>query len=124
MEIIPAILPKNYEDLKNKIALVRGVVPLAQTDICDGVFVPSKTWPFESGLEEHFNKIQKVLLETLATKHSHSEMTEWSKCVGCQIKFRNHAQLMRKLGFKSGKQYREWKKIMDIIINKKRISLR
>ncbi|MCX6751674.1 MAG: hypothetical protein NT161_02835, partial [Candidatus Nomurabacteria bacterium] len=43
--------------LKNKIALVRGVVPLVQIDICDGIFVPSKTWPFESTLDEHFNKI-------------------------------------------------------------------
>jgi len=68
IEIIPAILPKNYEDLKNKIALVRGIVPLVQIDICDGMFVPSKTWPFftkvpkgtallESGLDEHFLKI-------------------------------------------------------------------
>lgn len=46
VEIIPAILPKNYEDLKNKIALVRGIVPLAQIDICDGIFVPNLTWPF------------------------------------------------------------------------------
>src|SRR3989344_7348366 len=45
-EIIPAILPKNYEDLKNKIALVRGIAPIAQIDICDGVFVPNITWPF------------------------------------------------------------------------------
>ena len=57
IEIIPVILPKNYEDLKNKIALVRGLAPLVQIDICDGIFVPSKTWPFESTLDEHFNKI-------------------------------------------------------------------
>lgn len=59
IEIIPAILPKNYEDLKNKIALVRGVVPLVQIDICDGIFVPSRTWPFENNsyLDEHFQKI-------------------------------------------------------------------
>lgn len=58
-EIIPAILPKDYEDLKNKIALVRGVVPIAQIDICDGIFVPSKTWPFSSGggADEHFKRI-------------------------------------------------------------------
>lgn len=47
-EIIPAILPKNYEDLKNKIALVRGIVPLAQIDICDGKFVPNFSWPFST----------------------------------------------------------------------------
>lgn len=61
-EIIPAILPKNYEDLKNKIALIRGIVPVVQIDICDGIFVPSKTWPFDSAqdkpfLDEHFSKI-------------------------------------------------------------------
>ena len=58
MEIIPAILPKNYEDLKNKIALVRGLVPVAQVDICDGVFVKNVTWPFVgSSFDEHFQKI-------------------------------------------------------------------
>ncbi len=67
-EIIPAILPKNYEDLKNKIAMVKGLVPLVQVDICDGVFVPSLTWPFsakatagaaggEYYLDSHFRSI-------------------------------------------------------------------
>jgi len=63
-EIIPAILPKNYEDLKNKIAMVRGFVPLVQVDICDGIFVKSLTWPFETpdkasseDLDWHFQNI-------------------------------------------------------------------
>lgn len=66
-EIIPAILPKNYEDLKNNIALMRGVALLVQIDICDGIFVPSITWPFLSkandenflstNFDEHFRKI-------------------------------------------------------------------
>ncbi len=46
-EITPAVLPKNYEDLKNKISLVRGLAPVVQVDICDGVFVKNITWPFE-----------------------------------------------------------------------------
>ena len=60
MDIIPAILPKNYEDLKNKIALVRGIVPVTQIDICDGIFVKNISWPFEVGvpeLDEHFRRI-------------------------------------------------------------------
>ena len=61
MEIIPAILPKNYEDLKNKIALVRGIVPVVQIDICDGVFVKNMSWPFEKShdvsLDQHFRAI-------------------------------------------------------------------
>ncbi len=68
IEVVPAILPKNYEDMKNKVAMVRGVVPIVQVDICDGVFVPSMTWPFLSPnqdggisgaeLDQHFRSIQ------------------------------------------------------------------
>ncbi|MFA4975611.1 MAG: hypothetical protein WC839_02545 [Candidatus Paceibacterota bacterium] len=67
IEIIPAILPKNYEDFKNKIALVRGISHIVQIDICDGIFVKTATWPFlsraesrdvlESDLDEHFKNI-------------------------------------------------------------------
>lgn len=67
IEIIPAILSKNYEDLKNKIALVRGLVPIVQVDICDGIFVKTTSWPFlskiesgdifKSNLDEHFKQI-------------------------------------------------------------------
>ncbi len=62
IEIIPAILPKNYEDLKNKLALIRGHVPLAQIDICDGVFVKNATWPFSTGGADDFN-FQAILNE-------------------------------------------------------------
>ncbi|HEU0085778.1 MAG TPA: hypothetical protein VFQ59_02365 [Candidatus Paceibacterota bacterium] len=59
-EIIPAVLPKNYEDMKNKVALVRGFAPIVQIDICDGVFVKNTTWPFAGGkLDYHFEKIQR-----------------------------------------------------------------
>ena len=67
IEVIPAILPKNYEDLKNKIAMVRGIAPVVQVDICDGIFVKSLTWPFENpdkesgiastSLDQHFKNI-------------------------------------------------------------------
>lgn len=62
IEIIPAILPKNYEDMKNKIALVRGIVPIVQIDICDGIYVPSKSWPFTTGGGNDDN-FQKILRE-------------------------------------------------------------
>ena len=67
-EIIPAILAKNYDDLKNKVAIMRGVAPIIQVDICDGIYVPSRTWPFftnatqgtpflDNSLDEHFTRI-------------------------------------------------------------------
>lgn len=52
MEIIPAIIPKSFEDLREKISSVKGLVPWVQIDITDGVFVPSKSWPFNDVLWE------------------------------------------------------------------------
>lgn len=59
VEIIPAIMPKSYEDLKNKISIVRGLSPVVQIDICDGILVKNKTWPFTSPTDTdlHFKKI-------------------------------------------------------------------
>lgn len=64
IEVIPAIIAKDYEELKNEIALVRGIVAVAQIDICDGIFVKNVTWPFGSAqgkpfknLDEHFGRI-------------------------------------------------------------------
>jgi ribulose-phosphate 3-epimerase len=42
-QIIPAILPKNQSELSNKAKRVAGLVSHVQVDVCDGVFVPSKT---------------------------------------------------------------------------------
>lgn len=46
MEIIPAIIPKNFDDLKTKISFVKGMTNYVQIDITDGIFVSSKSWPF------------------------------------------------------------------------------
>lgn len=72
----------------------------------------------------NYNKIQKALLNTLAGQHSHSEMVTWANCINCQNKMRNHAELMRKFGFKTPQQYMAWKKIIASMINKKRASIR
>lgn len=58
IEIIPAIMPKNYDDLVEKIGLFAGVVPLVQIDIMDGKFVPNRTWPYNPG-DQHFEKISR-----------------------------------------------------------------
>ncbi len=57
IEIIPAILPKDLEDLRDKMAQVSGLAPLVQIDICDGKFVPSKTWPYVKGGMDEFAMI-------------------------------------------------------------------
>ncbi len=54
-------MPEDYEDLLRKATRVRGVAPLAQIDIMDGIFVGSKSWPYTKGgvkTEENFIKLQ------------------------------------------------------------------
>ncbi len=55
-EIIPAVIPQDFEDLREHLSLVSGIVPIAQIDVCDGKFVPSKSWPYV-GDHGEFNAI-------------------------------------------------------------------
>lgn len=48
-EIIPAILPKSFDELSEKLDLIAGHVPSVQIDICDGAFVPNRSWPCLKG---------------------------------------------------------------------------
>jgi pentose-5-phosphate-3-epimerase len=64
VEIIPAILDKTYNEMKDHVESVLGLAKIVQIDFCDGIFVPSKTWPYASGVDEegnltdlHFQKI-------------------------------------------------------------------
>lgn len=41
--IIPAILPKSQSEFDEKVSSVLGSTEFVQIDVCDGVFVPSKT---------------------------------------------------------------------------------
>lgn len=49
MHIIPAILPKDFEEVQKKVARVAKFVPWVQVDLCDGKFVLSRTWPYTEG---------------------------------------------------------------------------
>lgn len=57
IEIIPAIMPKDYEHLDEMMSLFVGVAPLVQLDIMDGKFVPERTWPYPR--DPHFEAISK-----------------------------------------------------------------
>ena len=58
MEIIPAILPKDYAELEEKIESIMGVAPMVQIDICDGKFVPQAGWPYKKQ-DKNFDAILK-----------------------------------------------------------------
>src|SRR3989344_5973626 len=46
MQIIPAILQKSFYEIEKQISQIVDVAKFVQIDFCDGVFVPSKTWPY------------------------------------------------------------------------------
>ncbi len=56
MEIIPAILPKDFNEIDEKTSLVVGLAKTVQIDICDGKFVQSTTWPYKKA-DENFEAI-------------------------------------------------------------------
>lgn len=49
--IIPAIIAKDFEELKLKLLQIDRLVSWAQIDVMDGVFVPPKTWDNPADLE-------------------------------------------------------------------------
>ena len=56
MEILPAILPRDFDEIEEKAELIKGVSHIVQIDICDGKFVGSTSWPHKK-VDENFEKI-------------------------------------------------------------------
>lgn len=56
MEIIPAILPRDFKEIEEKTLLIKGLAPMVQIDICDGKFVQSSTWPYKKR-DQNFESI-------------------------------------------------------------------
>lgn len=46
IEIIPAIMPKSFEDLNEKYSRVKDFVNIVQIDVMDGKFTQSISWPY------------------------------------------------------------------------------
>lgn len=58
-EIIPAILPKNYDELEGHLSEIVGLASVVQIDVCDGVFTAEKSWPYNKGGWEKFEALTK-----------------------------------------------------------------
>ena len=58
--IIPAILERNFNEIKNKLTILHEQTKCVHIDFCDGVLVPTQTWPFASGGfdDPNFQRIQ------------------------------------------------------------------
>ncbi len=62
IEIIPAVMPKSYDDLVENMGLFAGVVPLIQLDIMDNKYVKARTWPYNPG-DSQFEKFALIVAE-------------------------------------------------------------
>ena len=57
IEIVPAVMPRDLEDLYVHLANVLGAARTVQIDVMDGVFVPEKSWPCTPGGSEEFARV-------------------------------------------------------------------
>ncbi len=73
---------------------------------------------------KNFETTEKQLIEILQNGHKHKTASSYVKCKECQDNRNKRMKLMKDVGFKSLRQYMEWKKIMTIIINKQSFQLR
>ena len=57
IEIIPSIIPKNLNVIREQFHKILGVVKKVQLDIVDGQYAPVKTWPF---IEKYSDDLLKL----------------------------------------------------------------
>lgn len=52
----------------------------------------------------------EALKDALASKHTHSEMQDWVKCLHCQNKYKEFMRLRQKMGLENAEEYLNWRK--------------
>jgi ribulose-phosphate 3-epimerase len=52
-EIIPAIMPRTFEEIEDLVGLVKNSVVTVQLDLMDGKFSPEPSWPFFYGTDRN-----------------------------------------------------------------------
>jgi len=70
-----------------------------------------------------YKEVAEKILKAGESGHDHKHIVVWRRCKHCQQKFVERQAMIKKLGFSSYEQFNQWKRIMDIIINKRPISL-
>lgn len=74
-EIIPAIIAKDFEELKKKITMIEGWAAWAQIDIMDGIFTPPMTFNDPSRLHELKTRVR--LEAHLMVVHPDAVLDAW-----------------------------------------------
>ncbi len=85
MEIIPAIIGKNFDEVEEKILLVEDFVKWVHIDVMDGLFTPVESWPYLDIKEapkdlEYIDFIRTDNLRAevhLMVKHPEKSISKW-----------------------------------------------
>ncbi len=70
---------------------------------------------------EAYNKIELELFKILQTDHKHKTVKEYVTCAWCNKKRELKQNRIKALGFVDYAQYVQWRKVMEVIKNKKEI---
>lgn len=63
IEVIPAVLAKDFQELQNSLERYINLSSMVQIDICDGVFVPSVSWPYNEIKTGNSKNLDAILRE-------------------------------------------------------------
>ena len=89
----------------------------------------AKVNPIFDGLSDEikdpkgFKKIEKKLESIMRSDHKHTNIKQFIKCKRCEVKRNKKNEAIKELGFKDINQYQNWKKVMQIIVNKTNLEL-
>lgn len=70
-----------------------------------------------------YKKVLDRITKAGDSGHEHKAVIVWKRCKHCQQKFLERRAMVKKLGFLSYEQFLKWKKIMDVIVNKREVYL-
>ena len=76
-EIIPAILEVTFPPIEEKLATLVGYVQTVQIDVCDGVFVPTVSWPYTSAMVEGSPKHYDAFFKQIVEGEGEVDMPMW-----------------------------------------------
>lgn len=83
-----------------------------------------KDFPKELKDPKSYKKVESKLRLIMYSDHSHSTIKAFINCPRCVQKVEKRKEALKSFGFTSVEQYMVWKKIMDIVINKRELDLK
>ncbi len=77
IQIIPAILEPTFKGVLEKLEKLEGRVTTIQIDVCDGVFVPSVSWPYSMPVVTPEAKYYDEFFKKLIAGNGEVDMPRW-----------------------------------------------